>query len=42
MNQWDQNGPKEPVEQLWVATEYGGDGGLALVDKEDLIRVGKS
>ena len=40
-NQWDQNGPKEPVEQLCVSTEYGGDGGLAVVDKDNFIRVRK-
>ena len=42
VNQWDQNGPKEPVDQLCVSTEYSGDGGLAVVDKEHFIRVRKS
>ena len=39
VNQWDQNAPKKPVEQLVVATEYSGDGGLIVVDKDNFIRV---
>ena len=39
VNQGDQNAHKKPVVQLVVPTEYSGDDGLVVVDKQHFIRV---